>query len=84
MPYSVRRITCVRPIRFVALGGNGASRRVDEGGERADRTVLAYVRCGAGGAAGGTSGCSSVCQSRPPGASEEDQKPVVSLSLHRG
>ena len=72
MPYSVRRITCVRPRRLVALGGNGASRREGEGVERTGRTVLAYVRGGAG------VGRSSVCQSHPPGASEADQKPVVS------
>ena len=47
MQYSVRRITYARPSRLAAVGGNGASRREDEGVERVGRTVLAYVRGGA-------------------------------------
>ena len=81
MPYSVRRMTCVRPSLSVAIGGKGAARRVDEGGGRAGRTVLAYVRGGAGVAAVDPSSRPSGCQSRPPGASVDDQKPVVSCNL---
>ena len=68
----------MRPSLFAAVGGNGASRRVDDGVERARRTVLTYVRGAAGEAVGGTSGRLSACRSRTAGASEEDQKPVVS------
>ena len=78
IPYSVRRLTCVLPSRLAAVGGNGASRRVEDGVERAGRTVLAYVRGAAGEAVGGTSGRLSVCLSRTAGASGDDQKPVVS------
>ena len=60
MSYSVRRMTCVRPSLSVAIGGKGASRRVDEGVVRAGRTVLALVRGKAGVAAGGPSSRPSV------------------------
>ena len=78
MPYSVRQMTCVRPSLLAAAGVNGASRRVEEGVERAGRTMVAYVRGEAGVASGGPSNRVSVCQSHPAGAAEEYQKPVVS------